>query len=144
MIAVDTNLLVYAHRVDLTVNAAAVACLKPLIESGSGWTIPWPCVHEFIGVVTNRRIYARPTPLSLALQQIEAWSQSNNFRFIGETFTHLDALRDIALPPGISGGQIHDARIAAICIQHGVDELWSADRDFSCYPKLKTRNPLFA
>jgi predicted nucleic acid-binding protein len=37
---------------------------------------------------------------------------------------------------------IHDARIAAICIQYGVSELWTADRDFSRFAGLKTRNPL--
>jgi predicted nucleic acid-binding protein len=42
----------------------------------------------------------------------------------------------------IVGGRTHDARIAAICIQHGVRELWSADRDFSRFPELTTANPL--
>ena len=42
----------------------------------------------------------------------------------------------------ISGAAIHDARIAAICLDHGVDELWTCDRDFSRFPDLRTRNPL--
>ena len=37
---------------------------------------------------------------------------------------------------------VHDARIAALCLSHGVRELWSADRDFSRFPALRTRNPL--
>jgi uncharacterized protein len=51
-------------------------------------------------------------------------------------------LKEIATQGQIRGGQIHDARIAAICLQHGVSELWTADRDFSRFPQLKTRNPL--
>jgi predicted nucleic acid-binding protein len=39
---------------------------------------------------------------------------------------------------------VHDARIAALCLQHGVRELWSADRDFNRFPALRTRNPLVA
>jgi uncharacterized protein len=42
----------------------------------------------------------------------------------------------------IAGAQVHDARIATLCLQHGVRELWSADRDFSRYPALKVVNPL--
>jgi hypothetical protein len=37
---------------------------------------------------------------------------------------------------------VHDARIAALCLQHGVSELLTADRDFSRFPALRTRNPL--
>jgi predicted nucleic acid-binding protein len=42
----------------------------------------------------------------------------------------------------VTGAKVHDARIAALCLSHGVSELWSADRDFSRFPDLKTRNPL--
>jgi hypothetical protein len=34
------------------------------------------------------------------------------------------------------------ARIAALCRQHGVRELWSADRDFNRFPGLVVVNPL--
>jgi predicted nucleic acid-binding protein len=48
----------------------------------------------------------------------------------------------IALEQGrISGPQVHDARVAAICQDHGVRELWTADRDFGRFPALKVRNP---
>jgi predicted nucleic acid-binding protein len=42
----------------------------------------------------------------------------------------------------VTGPRIHDARIAALCLHHGVRELSSADRDFSRFPRLATRNPL--
>jgi predicted nucleic acid-binding protein len=42
----------------------------------------------------------------------------------------------------ISGPRVHDARIAALCIFSNVRELLSADRDFSRFGSLKTRNPL--
>ncbi len=142
MIAVDTNILVYAHRTELIPHDKAHAVVRSLAESPAPWAIPWPCVHEFLGVVTNRRVHALPTPIGLAFKQIERWSGSVNFRFIGEGIDHLDVLQDVCNMSSVSGGMIHDARIAAICIDHGVSELWSADRDFSRYPKLKVRNPL--
>jgi uncharacterized protein len=42
----------------------------------------------------------------------------------------------------IAGPQIHDARIAALCRQHGVSELWTADRDFGRFAGLRSKNPL--
>ena len=63
---------------------------------------------------------------------------------MGERDDHLVELRNLAVGSKSSGAQIHDARIAAICLQHGVSELWSADRDFQKYPKLRMVNPLVA
>jgi predicted nucleic acid-binding protein len=51
-------------------------------------------------------------------------------------------LRRLLAAGRISGPRVYDARIAAICLQHGVRELWTADRDFSRFPQLKTVNPL--
>ena len=38
--------------------------------------------------------------------------------------------------------EIHDARVAALCRQHGVRELWLADRDFNRFAGLTVVNPL--
>jgi len=42
----------------------------------------------------------------------------------------------------VTGPQVHDARVAALCQLHGVRELWTADRDFSRFAGLVVRNPL--
>lgn len=140
MIATDTNILVYAHRKDSPFHIAAKTALGGL--TAHAWYLPWPCAHEFINVVTNPRLFHDPTPFKLAFEQVEAWLTSGKALAINEGHSHLGTLQSLALAGRIAGGQIHDARIAAICLQHGVSELWTADRDFSRYPKLKTRNPL--
>lgn len=142
MIAVDTNILVYAHRKESPFHRVAKTTVKSLATHDMPWCLPWPCVHEFINVVTNTRLFTDPTPLELAFGQIEAWLRTGKVHAINESQNHLETLRTISISGNIRGGQIHDARIAAICLQHGVTELWTADRDFSRYPKLKTRNPL--
>lgn len=142
MIAVDTNILVYAHRSEITWHEAAFAALKSLAEGRARWTVPWPCVHEFIAVVTNQRLHALPTPSGIAFDQVAQWLSAGNMSLLGEGPDHLDILRTISLQGNLAGAKIHDARIAAICLEHGVGELWTADRDFSRFPRLKTRNPL--
>lgn len=142
MIALDTNILVYAHRVDSPFHDPAARRIAELAESTGGWAIPWPCIHEFLSVVTHPRIYAPPTPLARAIDQIEAWLESPTVNILAEGDAHWAALRPLLESSRIAGGQTHDARIAALCLQHGVHELWSADRDFSRFGGLAVVNPL--
>jgi toxin-antitoxin system PIN domain toxin len=142
MIAVDTNLLVYAHRSDSEFHDAALEALIDLAESGQRWAIPWPCLHEFISIVTHPRIYDPPSSIQLALDAICVWAESPHCRMIGEGFDYFKNLKQIALGAKVAGPMIHDARIAAICIENGVRLLWTADRDFSRFTPLKTHNPL--
>jgi hypothetical protein len=142
MIAVDTNILVYAHREDSPWHDAAEAKLAGLAESRSPWAIPWPCIHEFLAIVTHARIYSPPSPLETAIRQIEAWFESPSLVLLAETEGYWSKLRPALETGRISGAHVHDARIAAICIDHGVRELWSSDRDFGRFPSLTVRNPL--
>lgn len=142
MIAVDTNILVYAHREDAGFHAAAARRLKALAEGRASWAIPWPCLHEFLAIVTHPRIYDPPTPLAAALDQIDAWLESPSLILLCESEEHWPALRELLLAGQIVGPRVHDARIAALCRQHGVHELWSADRDFSRFAALSVVNPL--
>jgi uncharacterized protein len=64
LIAVDTNILVYAHREDSPFHTAAFHRVAELAEGPASWAIPWPCLHEFLAIVTHPRIYAPPTPLA--------------------------------------------------------------------------------
>lgn len=142
MIAVDTNILVYAHRADLSPHRTAREAVARLANGRAPWAIPWPCVHEFIAVVSNSRVFRRPTPAAQAVRQVRAWLGSPMAWALGEDERYLDTLAAVIEASGVTGGQVHDARIAAICLHHAVDELWSADRDFSRFPALKTRNPI--
>ena len=142
MIAVDTNILVYAHRTDSPFFERAVSALRSLVEGRTAWALPWPCVHEFYGTVTHPRRYSPPSSLAIATDQLTAWLDSPSVRVIAETQTHWSVLRPMLLAADVKGGMVHDARIAAICLQHGVRELWTADRDFSRFPALKCHNPL--
>ena len=142
MIAVDTNLLVYAHREDSQWHAEAYRVIEELAEGQGAWAIPWPCVHEFIAIVTHPRIFAPPTPLQRALDQVDAWLESPGLVLLAEQPDYWLSLRPMLLSGKVSGPLVHDARVAAICVQHGIREFWSADRDFSRFPALSVLNPL--
>jgi len=142
MIALDTNLLVYAHREDSEFHKAAAKILDSLRRASALWAIPWPCVHEFLAITTHERIYEPPTPLERAFAAVEAWGAAGNLEFLAESPGYFDKLKELSRRARLKGARIHDARIAALCLHHGVRELWSADRDFSVFSSLRVRNPL--
>ena len=142
MIALDTNLLVYAHRRDAEWHAEAARHVTELAEGRAAWAIPWPCIHEFLGVVTHARIFAPTSTLAEAIGQVEAWLESPTLVLLPESSAHWSVLRTALETARAVGPLVHDARIAALCREHGVRELWTADRDFSRFPGLPVRNPL--
>lgn len=142
LIAIDTNILVYAHRLDSPWNEAAVACLRAAAEGPAPWAIPWPCIHEFLAIVTHPRVFRPPTPLDRAIADLEIWFESPTLRLIAEGPVYWQNLKDATRRGVVAGGLVHDARIAAICREHGVRTLLSADRDFSRFPDLEVVNPL--
>ena len=144
MIAIDTNILVYAHRADSPHHEKASAALAACAQSRLAWCIPWPCIHEFFAVVTHLRIYSPPTPPKKALDQINAWLESPSLILLAETATHWPTLQALLANAKTIGPAVHDARIAALCLSHGVRELWSADRDFRRFSELKVVDPLGA
>jgi uncharacterized protein len=142
MIAVDTNILVYSVREDSPWHKAALACIRNLAEGASPWAIPWPCIHEYIAVITHPRIYKPPTPLRDALLQVDYWIESPGLRLLGEGLSYWDQLKDILSAGKSIGPIVHDAHVAAICIAHGVREIWTADRDFARFKEIRSKNPL--
>ena len=142
MIALDTNLLVYAHRSDSKWNAAAYACVEELARGKVSWGLPWPCVHEFLAIATHPKIFDPPSTMEQAIDQVEAWLEPEGAVVLAEPDAYWPRARELLHTGKIVGPRVHDARVAAICLAHGVTELWTADRDFSRFPQLRTRNPL--
>jgi toxin-antitoxin system PIN domain toxin len=142
LIAVDTNILVYAHREDSPFHSSATRCITALAEGSAAWAIPWPCVHEFVAIVTHPRIYRPPTPMVAACDQVEAWLVTPSLTLLPEADRYWAQLRSAVITGQAIGPRVHDARIVAICRHHNVRELWSADRDFGRFPDIQVTNPL--
>jgi toxin-antitoxin system PIN domain toxin len=142
LIAVDANVLVYAHRREVNEHQAALELLRGLAEGGEPWGIPWPCVYEFFSIVTNPRIWkdAASTP-DQAWRQLQAWFDAPALRLLSEGEDFASVLEGLVRRPRVRGAVVHDARVAAICLSHGVDTLLTRDRDFSLFPELSTENP---
>jgi uncharacterized protein len=144
VIAVDTNVLLAAHRRAAPGHVLAIATLRALCNERSQWAIPWPCIHEFMAIATHPRVFDPPSTLAEARDQVDAWVEAPNVVLLGESPGHWERLRAMLEAGSVTGPRVHDGSIAVICLAHGVRELLTADRDFGRFPTLRVRNPLVA
>lgn len=141
MIAVDTNVLIHAHREEMAKHRAAFHLIRKLAEGHSLWGIPIFCLGEFLRVVTHHRVFSPPSSLDEALAALQHLQESPNLRVLlpGE---HFWPLFDQTLKESnATGNLVFDAQIAALCLEHGVTSLISEDRDFTRFHGLSV-NPI--
>lgn len=141
MRAIDTNVLIYAEITSSQHHRRARQVLTELAEGTAPWALPWPCIYEFLRVVTHPRVFHPPVPLEIVLADVKAMTDSPSVLLLSETDRHVELMTSLAKEAGVSGNLIHDAHIAALCLEHGVTELISADRDFLRFKTLKIVNP---
>ena len=141
MRAVDTNVLVYAEIAGSRFHREARQVLEELAQGPYPWALPWPCIYEFLRVVTHPRIYQPAVPLHVALADLRVILASPSLVLLTETPRHAEILDRIARAAGATGNLLHDAHIAALCAEHGVSEILTGDRDFARFPGLRITNP---
>jgi toxin-antitoxin system PIN domain toxin len=139
--AVDTNILVYAHREESAHHVAAVELLRRLATGPEPWAIPWPCVYEFLRVVTHPRVFHPPSPVGLAWDAFRTLARSPSVVLLSETERHGEVLGRLLADARPTGNLVHDAHIAALVIEHGVSELLTTDGDFRRFPGLRVVRP---
>ncbi|MEY4582841.1 MAG: hypothetical protein RL701_7544 [Pseudomonadota bacterium] len=130
MIAVDTNILVYAHREEFPEHAAAKARVEALCEAAAPWGVPVFCLGEFVRVVTHRKILTPPSSLEEAAGFVDALALSDSFRLLVPDEAYWAELRAAITHARAAGNLVFDAQIAAICVRQGA-QLLTHDRDFA-------------
>lgn len=127
MCVLDNNTLVYATRAECPFYLKAHQSLTDLSVAGARRTIPWPCAHKFLGVVTNPKFH-RPapprhaTPHIVVMQFLKNCLALPSFNFIGESRSNVDILDKMFTSSKANGGMIYDVKTVAFCIHHGVSE----------------------
>jgi toxin-antitoxin system PIN domain toxin len=138
VIAVDTNILVYAHRKELPQHAAARARLTALAEGDAAWAIPVFCLGEFLRVLTHPRLFDPPHTIAEACSALDRVLKSPSLRLLnpGERFWGM--LTTAVREADAVGNLVFDAQLAALCKEHGVSTLLTEDRDFDRFPGFRT------
>jgi toxin-antitoxin system PIN domain toxin len=137
MIAVDTNVIVYAHRAGSSRHTRARTWLGYLAEGEAPWAIPVFCLGEFIRIATHRRVFDPPSTLPQAIDAVDAMLESPSVRLLAPTSVHWPLLRAALLAGDATGNLVFDAQIAALCREHGIERILTEDRDFTRFSFLK-------
>ena len=137
MIAVDTNVLLYADREETPQHRAALRAIRRLAEGNEAWAVPIQCIGEFLRVVSHDRVFQPPTPIDEALASIESLLASPAARLLMPGNRYLQILRDVIARSGVRGNLVFDAQIAAVCLEHGATTLLTEDRDFTRFQGIK-------
>lgn len=142
MIAIDSNLLVYAHRSGCAEHAAARRAIERAAVSPDGWCIPLPCIFEFWSVVTHPSCAGGPSPPSIALDFIDSLLSSARAHILqpGSNFAQRCLL--IASNLSVSGPRVFDLQIGLLALDAGATELWTHDTGFIALSGLKVDDPL--
>lgn len=141
MKAIDTNVLVYAEITSSPQHRVASQILQRLAEGRTPWALPWPCVYEFLRVLTHPRVFHPPVPTQVALSDLRAILASPSIVMLSETDRHAEVVTQLVEESGVTGNLMHDAHIAALCVEHGVKTLITADRDFARFADIEIENP---
>lgn len=131
MIAVDTNILVYAHREEFPPHDKARARLVELAEGREPWALPVFCIGEFLRVVTHPKLLNPPSTLEEATGSLVGLLESPSVVLLNPAQNFWPILMETARAAGAKGNILYDAQIVAVCREHGVREILSEDRDFT-------------
>jgi hypothetical protein len=142
VIAIDTNLLVYAHRAGLPQHRAARRALERAAALSAGWGISQASLAEFWAVVTHRAASGRPSSGAEAAGFL--WA------LVREGGAHLwlpgpgfgERLLEVAAERNVRGPRVFDLQIALTALDNGAREVWTHDRDFLSVPGLRVHDPL--
>jgi len=142
MILPDVNVLVYAHRADSPNHQAYREWLEETINGEHSFGISELVLSGFLRIVTHPRIFDPPSDIALALAFTNQIRERPNCILINPGPRHWDIFQRLCSESGAKGNLVPDAYLAALAIDSG-SEWITTDRDFSRFPGLKWRHPLY-
>ena len=139
MIAIDTDILIYARRGETELHSAAASRLVALAKGVERWALPVFCVAEFLRVVTHHRVFNPPSSIQQAVAFLEDVFAAPNCDVVRPAPEFLELLVAAARKANARGNRILDAKIAALCREHGIGTILTNDRDFARFEPLQVR-----
>ncbi len=139
-VALDTNVLVMVFREEGPAGDALRTALARRAAAGTRYAVPVFCVGEFWRVATDRRARQAVAPMR-ALVWIDMLL-THGASLLTPGPTYWDALRTLLATALPIGTDVFDSQIAAVCQEHGIEEIWTFDRAFVPYSHLRVVNPL--
>lgn len=141
VIAIDTNILIHAHRKDSSEHNDCVRALKLLAEGEVPWGLPVFCVGEFLRVVTHPRVFDKPSTHNQAWDALNSLRESPAVRLLNPGNNYVSLLENVMTEVNATGNFVFGAQIAAVCIEHGVSRLVTLDKGLKRFSGFKAIAP---
>jgi toxin-antitoxin system PIN domain toxin len=129
LIALDSNVLIYAHRPDTAFQLQAYALIIKLAVGREPWGVPVFAVNEFLKVMTQRGPGRAPLSIADALKSISRVIASPSCNLFVPGPDYWRFLEDATVSGQAHGRLLYDAAIVAVCREHGARTIVSLDRD---------------
>ena len=142
MIAVDTNVLVYAHRAGVPEHRRARRAIERAVEDPRGWGIAAASIGEFWSVVTHPSAAGRPSTSKEAASFLRALSEDADMQIWSPGKGFGDRLVQLALDLEIVGVRVFDLQIGLTALENGAQEIWTHDAGFTRIPGIRLHDPL--
>jgi predicted nucleic acid-binding protein len=142
VIALDTNILIYAHREGTPQHAQARDAILQVLNDVQGWGIPLPCVAEFWRAVTHPGHPGGPSSSAAVTNFFHHLLTQGHGHVWTPGAGFAQRLMRWAASLKVRGVRIFDLQIALIASEHGAREIWTHDRNFLSVPGVKVRDPL--
>jgi toxin-antitoxin system PIN domain toxin len=142
MIAIDSNLLIYAHRAALPEHRAARRALEEASRDTRGWGIALPSVAEFWSVVTHPASSGGPSTPRQARQFLEELISGAGASLWMPQEGFWKRLTGAAQRLGVAGPRVFDLQIALTAMDNGAVEIWTHDRGFAAPAGFRVHDPL--
>ena len=143
MLAVDTNVLVYAADADSQFHGPCRGWLERQRMRPDAWYTTWGILYEFMRVTTHPRVMRRPWSAPAAWKFVMALLASPGLAVLVPTQRHADVAGQlISELPHLAGNLLHDAHTAILMREHGIGRICTRDTDFNQFPFLEVVDPL--
>lgn len=136
------NVLIYAHREDATPEHSAYAdWLRSLATGPSAFGVSEAVISGFVRIVTNPRVFKKPTPVGDALQFCQNLLDCPQACVLRPGERNWMIFRSLCQAHQLSGKLAADAWHAALAIEYDCEWV-STDADFSRFKGLRWTHPL--
>lgn len=143
MLAVDTNVLVYAADADSPFHAPCRAWLERQRARPDAWYTTWSILFEFLRVTTHPRVMRRPWSAPAAWKFVTALLASPGLAVLVPTQRHADVAATVITEfPHLTGNLFHDAHTAILMREHGIGKICTRDADFSRFTFVEVIDPV--
>lgn len=141
MILPDVNVIVYAYKREEELHARYADWLNDVATGNEALGLVDVVLTGFLRIVTNRRIYAEPAPLTDALSFVTALRAASPARVVHATGAAWEQFAAFAQADRLlRGNLVPDAWLAAIAVTAGA-RIATADTGFSRFNSLNWFDP---